>query len=142
MIIKREKSPQPKGLRLWTAAEPVRTIRRIADALLHRPLFRIFVTLQPEGVENIAKLGSPVLFISNHVSYLDQPTIMGAIPPEIRYRTATAAWAEFFFVNFSNLFGRLWKKAAFEYCSILMGVFPAATVIRFPGNNAAYGEAG
>ena len=124
IIVKREKSPQPKGLRLWTAAEPVRSLRRLADALLHRPLFRIFVTLQPEGVENIAKLGTPVLFVANHVSYLDQPTIMGAIPPELRYLTATAAWAEFFFVNFTSLLGHLWKKAAFEYCSILMGVFP------------------
>jgi len=124
IIIKREKSPAPKGLRLWTAAEPVRSLRRIADALFHRPLFRLFVTLKPEGSGNITKLGTPVLFISNHVSYLDQPTVMGAIPPEVRYRTATAAWAEFFFVNFSSLLGRLWKSAAFEYCSILMGVFP------------------
>lgn len=124
IITKREKSPGPKGLRLWTATEPVRRIRRIADAILHTPLFRIFVELQPEGVENITRLGTPVMFISNHVSYLDQPTVMGAIPPEISYRTATAAWAEFFFVNFSSLAGRLWKIAAFEYCSILMGVFP------------------
>lgn len=124
IIVKREKSPPPKGLRLWTAEEPVRRIRRIADLIFHRPLFRIFVTLKPEGVENITALGTPVLFISNHVSYLDQPTVMGAIPAEIRYRTATAAWAEFFFVNFSSLFGRLWKNAAFQYCSTLFGVFP------------------
>jgi long-chain acyl-CoA synthetase len=64
------------------------------------------------------------MFISNHVSYLDQPAVMGAIPAEIRYRTATAAWAEFFFANYSTLAGRLWKSAAFEYCSMLMGVFP------------------
>jgi long-chain acyl-CoA synthetase len=124
LITKREKSPQPKGLRLWTATEPVRRIRQIADAVLHIPLFRIFVKLQPEGVENITRLGTPVMFISNHVSYLDQPAVMGAIPAEIRYRTATAAWAEFFFANYSTLAGRLWKSAAFEYCSMLMGVFP------------------
>lgn len=124
MIARREKSPQPKGLRLWTAAETVRKIRRAADALLHAPLYRLFVDLKPEGVENIAGLDKPVMFISNHISYLDQPTVMYAIPPEIRYRTATAAWAEFFFVNFSSQLGKLWKKAAFEYCSILFGVFP------------------
>ena len=139
IIVKREKSPRPMGLRLWTASEPVRKIRRIADAMFHRPLFRIFVTLKPEGVENITKLGTPVLFISNHVSYLDQPTVMGAIPAEIRYRTLTAAWAEFFFVNFSSL-----ARTSLEgrCISILLNSFwgvPSTAVFRFQGNNAAYG---
>ena len=124
MIAKREKSMQPQGLRLWTTALPVRMVRRIADSLLHSPLYRLFVTLQPEGLENLRMVNGPVMFIANHVSYLDQPTIKLAMPPEIRYRVATAAWAEFFFVNFSNILEHAWKKIAFEYCSILMGVFP------------------
>jgi len=124
MIIRREKSQPPRGLRLWTAAVPLRLVRRLADSLLHIPLYRLFVTLQPEGLHNLAGLQGPVMFIANHVSYLDQPTIRFAMPPGIRYRLATAAWAEFFFVNFSNLLQHAWKRIAFEYCSIIMGVFP------------------
>lgn len=124
MIASRAKSPQPRGLRLWTASAPVRMIRRLADSLLHAPLYRLFVTLQPTGLENLHQLHGPAMFIANHVSYLDQPTIRFALPPQIRYRLATAAWAEFFFVNFSNILQRAWKRLAFEYCSIGMGVFP------------------
>ncbi|MBP1728114.1 MAG: AMP-binding protein [Deltaproteobacteria bacterium] len=124
MIVRRDKSPQPQGLRLWTAAAPVRAVRRVADALLHSPLYRLFVTLQPEGLHNLDRLNGPVMFIANHVSYLDQPTIKLAMPPAIRYRVSTAAWAEFFFVNFNNALQHAWKRLAFEYCSIVMGVFP------------------
>ncbi|NVN98032.1 MAG: AMP-binding protein [Geobacteraceae bacterium] len=124
IIIKREKSPKPRGLRLWTATPCVQWLRRLVDTVVHRPLFAIYVNLKPESADRIIALGTPVMFISNHVSYLDQPTVMGAIPSQLRYRTATAAWAEFFFVNFSTLLGRLWKTVAFQYCSVLMGVFP------------------
>ena len=124
IITKREKSPQPKGLRLWTATEPVRLIRRLADAILHRPLFGIFVELQPEGVENITRLGTPVMFISNHVSYLDQPTVMGAIPPRSATGPLQRPGRNFSLRISTPCSGRLWKMAAFEYCSILMGVFP------------------
>jgi len=124
MIIRREKSQPPQGLRLWTTAAPVRLIRRLADSLLHCPLYRLFVRLQPEGLHNLAALNGPVMFIANHVSYLDQPTIRFAMPPAIRYRLSTAAWAEFFFVNFDNQLQHAWKRVAFEYCSIVMGAFP------------------
>ena len=124
MIARREKSVQPPGLRLWAVASLPRLLRRFMDTVLHYPLYRIFVSLRPEGVENLGKLHSPVMFIANHVSYLDQPTIMFALPQELRYRTATAAWAEFFFPGAVASLMRLWKRAAFEYCAVLMSVFP------------------
>jgi long-chain acyl-CoA synthetase len=124
MIAKREMSVQPRGLRLWTATAPVWLLRRVADSLVHCPLYRLFVTVKPERLQNLELLSDPVMFIANHVSYLDQPTIRFAMPPAIRCRVATAAWAEFFFVNFTNPLGHAWKRIAFEYCSLLMGVFP------------------
>ncbi|NJD90249.1 MAG: AMP-binding protein, partial [Geobacter sp.] len=124
MIARREKSVQPPGLRLWAVSGLARLLRRVMDSVLHYPLYRIFVSLRQEGAENLAELSSPVMFIANHVSYLDQPTIMFALPPELRYRTATAAWAEFFFPGAVAPLMRLWKRAAFEYCAILMSVFP------------------
>ncbi len=124
MIAKREKTPQPKGLRLWTASEPIRFLRQLADSVFHSPLYKILVRLKPEGLEHITGLDRPVMFICNHISYLDQPTVLNAMPPKVRYKIATAAWAEFFLVNFDNPLMHLWKKIAFEYCSILMGIFP------------------
>lgn len=124
MVGNRQKSRPPRGLRLWNMALPARLLRRGADLLLHYPLYRLVVTLRPEGLHQLRGLPGPVLFIANHVSYLDQPTIMFALPPAIRYRTATAAWAEFFFVNYRTFGQRIWKRTAFEYCALFMGIFP------------------
>jgi len=133
MIARREKVATPRGLRLWTSGIACRWVRMLADILLHRPLLSLAVSLQAEGVEKLAGLSGPVIFIANHTSYLDQPTIMFSLPAPARYRCATAAWAEFFFVNFSNIFQRIWKLSAFEYCSLAMGVFPLPQTTGFRG---------
>lgn len=124
MIARRERVPTPRGLRLRISTRLFRGVRLLADNLLHRPLLAIFVSLRAEGVERLKGVGGPAIFVANHASYLDQPCIMFAMPPAARYRCATAAWAEFFFVNFKNIFQKLWKFAAFEYCNLALGVFP------------------
>ena len=124
MIARRDKTVKAAGLRLWTVTALPLFLRRVMDSILHRPLFGYFVELEVEGVENLEGIDSPVMFIANHVSYFDQPTIMFGLPPGLRYKTATAAWAEFFFPGAVPLLMRLWKRVAFEYCSLLMTVFP------------------
>jgi len=133
MISRREKVATPRGLRLWSSGPLFRGVRILADTLLHRPLFSLFVSLHVEGAQNLAGVNGPVIFIANHVSYLDQPTIMFSLPPALRYRCATAAWAEFFFINFRNLPQRIWKLFAFEYCSLFLGVFPLPQSSGFRG---------
>ena len=94
------------------------------DSLLNYPLFRAFVRMEAVGVERLAEAGEPLFFIANHTSYLDQPSIMFALPRQMRYRTATAAWAEFFFRNYKNGAQRLWKRLCFEYGSFGLNLFP------------------
>jgi len=48
---------------------------------------------------------------------------MFALPPELRYSTATAAWAEFFFGDYRGL-NRLWRRFTFEYGSLFFNLFP------------------
>lgn len=98
--------------------------RRVLDAVLHGPLVRAFVTLEVVGTEHLKAGIGPVMFVSNHLSYFDQPTIMSALPPVWRYNTATAVWEEFFFRNFRNIFQRFWKRLAYEYASVAFTVFP------------------
>jgi len=133
MVARREKVAPPRGLRFWTSGRLCRGVRMAADSLLHRPLLSLFVSLEVRGAENLAGLSGPVIFVANHVSYLDQPCIMFALPPGIRYSCDTAAWAEFFFVNFRNPAERLWKRVAFEYCSLALGVFPLPQSSGFRG---------
>jgi long-chain acyl-CoA synthetase len=123
-IEKRETVMTRGRFRFWTNSLPVRGIRMVCDSLLNYPLFRSFVMLEAVGVERLAESGEPLFFVANHTSYLDQPSIMFALPGQMRYRTATAAWAEFFFRNYRNWVQRLWKRLCFEYGSLGLNLFP------------------
>lgn len=71
--------------------------------------------------------------MANHLSYLDQPAVMFALPPEIRYRTATAAWAEFFFGDYRG-FNRIWRRLSYEYGTVLFNLFPLPQSQGFGGS--------
>ncbi len=124
IIARREKVERKGHLRLWAMASPVRAFRRLTDLLLHMPLFRLYARLEASGLDHLAEVRGPVIFVANHLSYLDQPAIMFALPLAWRYNTATAAWAEFFFRNFRNSAQRLWKRFSFEYATLALGIFP------------------
>ncbi|GAM10610.1 long-chain-fatty-acid--CoA ligase [Geobacter sp. OR-1] len=101
LISRRERSSSLYQFRYWANSVPARIVRRICDRLIHFPLLNTFVTLETSGVELLSSVTSPVLFVANHMSYLDQPVIMRTLPAEWRYNTATAVWAEVFFQEFS-----------------------------------------
>ncbi len=124
MVDRREAGQGQGHFRQWAFTPFVRRVRMLCDLLLHRHIFNRYVELHTEGLELLDGVSGPVLFISNHLSYLDQPAIMFALPPEWRYNTATAAWAEFFFQNFRTLPQKLWKRLCFEYGTIGAWLFP------------------
>jgi long-chain acyl-CoA synthetase len=124
VIERREKVTGARHYRFWTNSPPVRGIRRLCDLLVNFPLLGLVATVEARGREHLAGLDGPVLFVANHTSYLDQPAIMRALPAKRRYWTATAAWAEFFFVNFKNPLQHLWKRFTYEYCTFAINVFP------------------
>jgi long-chain acyl-CoA synthetase len=134
LLARRDKVEPPRGLRRWAVGCVALAVRRLCDMLLHRPLLHSVVTLRTHGAARLAALASPVVFVANHLSYLDQPCIMFSLPPHVRYRTATAAWAEFFFVNFHTILQRLWKRFTFEYGSIVLSLFPLPQSTGFRGS--------
>jgi long-chain acyl-CoA synthetase len=97
IIAKREKMIRRDHFRFWTNARFFKGVRMAWDAAFHYPLFRCFATLDVRGIDALEELDGPVFFVANHLSYFDQPAVMFALPANIRYKTATAAWAEFFF---------------------------------------------
>ena len=103
------------------------------DALLHYPLFRSFVTLDARGLAELENLAGPVFFVANHLSYFDQPSVMFALPPNIRYRSATAAWAEFFFGERHGV-DRIWRRFCYEYGTVLFNFFPLPQTQGFSGS--------
>lgn len=74
---------------------------------------RTAAALEVRGVAGLEKVAGPVFFVADHLSYLDRPSIMFALPAKIRYSSATAAWAEFFFAEHQGLM-RVWKRGGGE----------------------------
>ena len=124
LVSGREKIKSRKRYRFWTNKPIFRFVRRVLDKLLHYPLLRLFVTLQVTGLDRLQKVESPVLFISNHLSYLDYAAVMFSLPEKWRYTTATAAWEEFFFPGRASLPMKLWKRFAYEYGTMVLNLFP------------------
>ena len=133
IIAKREKLAQHDHFRFWTNSAFFRGLRATWDTLFHGPLFKAFADLEVQGIENIQNLKEPVFFVSNHLSYLDQAAIMFALPPKIRYRSATAAWEEFFFGDYP-MFERIWRRLCYEYGTLLLNLFPLPQSQGFSGS--------
>ena len=133
IIAKREKLTSRDHFRFWTNAPWARGVRKFWDAVFHSPVYRSFVTLEVRGLQELKNLEGPVFFVANHLSYFDQPSVMFALPPELRYRTATAAWAEFFFGDYHG-FDMVWRRFCYQYGSLLFNLFPLPQQQGFSGS--------
>jgi long-chain acyl-CoA synthetase len=133
IIAKREKLARHDHFRFWTNARFFSGVRMAWDAVFHGPLFRSFVTLEVRGGAELTKLNGPVFFVSNHLSYLDQPSVKFALPSKLRYRCATAAWEEFFFGEYHGI-NRILRRLSYEYGSLLFNLFPLPQTQGFSGS--------
>jgi len=64
---------------------------------------RIFIRLKVEGKENLKNLPLPVIFMSNHISYLDPLAIIMAIPFKIRKKLAFPAALDVLYKDFKYI---------------------------------------
>lgn len=62
------------------------------------PLLFLYIKRRVAGREVLGEeMTDPVIFVANHSSHLDTPTILRAMPPAWRKRTAVAAAADYFY---------------------------------------------
>ena len=87
---------EPMLVPRWTRSLPARSLRFLMLEGVVVPLFRGLLTLEVEGLENLANLQPPVLLASNHQSDLDTPAIFAALPRRWRYRAAPAMSQDYF----------------------------------------------
>jgi len=133
-IVAKREQVNPRGhFRFWTNLPFCRGVRRFWDTVFHGPLFRSFATLEVRGAEHLAELKGPVFYVCNHLSYLDQPAVLFALPPELRYRCASAAWEEFFFGDYRGL-SRFLRWLGYQYGSVLFNLFPLPQSQGFSGS--------
>jgi long-chain acyl-CoA synthetase len=112
----------------WNRSRAARAIRRIALAAFLLPLTRVFAWLHVEGREHLDSVEGPVIFASNHQSYMDGPVIMAALPARWRYRLAPAMAKEFFAAHFfpkeHGLMLRVATSGAYYLAALLFNAFP------------------
>ena len=84
----------------WNRSLWARAARRASLPVWILPLARLFAWLEVRGPEHLEHVGGPVIFASNHLSHLDTPAILMALPPRWRYRVAPAMAKDFFDAHF------------------------------------------
>ncbi|KAF0124472.1 MAG: long-chain acyl-CoA synthetase [Elusimicrobia bacterium] len=88
---RRGRAPRPPGYPRWSLGALARALRPPLQDLVCFPWLRLLAELKISGLENLSDLGSPVIFMPNHRSYLDSAAVLRAIPPRFRGRLGFAA---------------------------------------------------
>lgn len=81
----------------WARCGFAKATRELILSLGLGPLIDFYVRTRSVGREVFDTLQHPVIFVANHSSHLDTPTILRALPRKWRTRTAVAAAADYFY---------------------------------------------
>jgi len=81
----------------WARCAPARFTRETILSGFFGPVMAWYVNRSIEGREVFDGLKPPVVFVANHSSHMDTPTILRALPRPWRQRTAVAAAADYFY---------------------------------------------
>jgi 1-acyl-sn-glycerol-3-phosphate acyltransferase len=81
----------------WARCAPARFTRETILSGFFGPVMAWYVNRRIEGREVFDGLKPPVVFVANHSSHMDTPTILRALPRPWRQRTAVAAAADYFY---------------------------------------------
>ena len=74
----------------WPLRFPFSWVRPVFYELVIYPITRSLAWVSTRGVENLGDLKGPVIFASNHVTYVDPALVMSAMPRKFRSRLAIA----------------------------------------------------
>jgi 1-acyl-sn-glycerol-3-phosphate acyltransferase len=81
----------------WARCGYARAIREGLLSFVLGPMTDYYLRRRTVGRDVFEELTPPVIFVANHSSHLDTPTILRAIPRKWRNRTAVAAAADYFY---------------------------------------------
>jgi len=129
----------------WPWTWPIQTLRTIFLELAVRPLVAIFlgpIVIKPQQ----ALPPGPMLLIANHVTMLDGPLILYALPPHSRRHVAAAMSGEMLLDlrrarNQNNVLQNLFAPLAYWLLTALFNVFPLPRLRGFKRSFAHAGEA-
>ena len=84
----------------WTRGWEARTLRRLNQMLWILPVTRLVSRATITGRNCLCGVKPPVIFAANHLSHIDTPLILAALPAPWRYRVAPAMYQEYFDMHY------------------------------------------
>jgi long-chain acyl-CoA synthetase len=128
----------------WVQTWPVRLMRNAVYYLLTWPATRILGKPTVVGRERLKSAQGPLLFISNHVTYIDAGLLMFAMPARYRNRLAIAMQGEMLAAMRNppemNFLGRAVEIVSYWLVTALFDVFPLPQRSGFRESFAFAGE--
>jgi long-chain acyl-CoA synthetase len=97
MVARADQAPQRAEYWEWPLNWSVRLGRAALQSFLVFPLMHLVAPLKGEDKGQLKGLPGPVLFAANHLSHLDSPVVLAALPRRWRFHTAVAAAADVWF---------------------------------------------
>jgi long-chain acyl-CoA synthetase len=90
--------PENTGTRVgrWPQALAVRAFRFVVQHSVVFPLFKHYIPVTTEGLDNLRGIQPPVIFAANHTSHLDTVAILAALPEPWRRLLAPAMSKDYF----------------------------------------------
>jgi 1-acyl-sn-glycerol-3-phosphate acyltransferase len=93
----RELLPAPQLDVAWARSKPAIAAREAFLNLVLAPILAFYTRRRCAGRQKLRRLRAPVILVANHVSHIDTPVILAALPRRMRKRTAVAAAADYFY---------------------------------------------
>lgn len=81
----------------WARTPAAAAVRAVIQRGVLKPVVWSQTTPQVSGLDLVAEVAGPVIFIANHASHLDAPLILGSLPRRFTRRIAVGAAADYFF---------------------------------------------
>jgi 1-acyl-sn-glycerol-3-phosphate acyltransferase len=83
----------------WARSAPAVATREAVMGFVLKPILTYYTRRRTSGRNKLARLRPPVILVANHVSHLDTPIILAALPRRFRKRTVVAAATDYFYRN-------------------------------------------
>jgi 1-acyl-sn-glycerol-3-phosphate acyltransferase len=83
----------------WARSRPAIATREAVLRLVLDPLLAFYTRRRTTGRDKLARIRAPVILVANHVSHIDTPVILAALPRRFRKRTVVGAAADYFYRN-------------------------------------------
>ena len=89
----RQRAPEPT----WGRGDAAATVRRTLQGRLLFPLLEVMGRPTVIGAHHLDRMRPPFILAPNHVSHVDAPLVLRALPEHLRERTVVPAAADYFF---------------------------------------------